>query len=337
VAVLSIDLDGFKKVNETWGNRVGDDVLVAVSSRLTDVLRPGDTLARLSGDKFVVVCGELTDEGQIEGLATRLDAALATPFDLAGSNVQLSASIGIAFAGQGNDPEQLLDGADIAMYEVKRKGGAHHQVQGVEQHLHRELSKSLQDDLRHALQRQELRLEYQPIVRTSDGRVHSVEALLRWHHPDRGLIPPNVLIPLAEQSGEITEIGGWVLEHACNDRHRWDVNTDDEPFAMAVNVSTHQLVAPGFLAMVKNILSLTDTHAKDICLEVTESAFVQDGGRALAVLSQLKELGLGLALDGFGTGNSSLSYLTEFPFDVVKIDQTFIANLTAKASISRAQ
>jgi diguanylate cyclase (GGDEF)-like protein len=333
VAVLFIDLDGFKKVNDTWGSRVGDDVLVAVSSRLTDVLRPGDTLARLSGDKFVVVCGDLSDEGQIEGLATRLDVALATPFDLAGVMVELSASIGIAFAGHGNDPERLLQAADIAMYQVKRKGGAHHQVHDVDKQIHRELSNSLQNELGQALQRQELRLEYQPIVRNTDGRVTSVEALLRWHHPDRGLISPNVLIPLAEESGEITEIGGWVLEHACNDRHRWDVNRGDEPLAMAVNVSTHQLMAPGFLAMVKNVLSLTDTRAKDIWLEVTESAFVQDGDRALAVLSQLKELGLQLALDGFGTGNSSLSYLTDFPFDVVKIDQTCIANLTeSKAS-----
>jgi diguanylate cyclase (GGDEF)-like protein len=327
VAVLFIDLDDFKKVNDTSGHLVGDDLLMAVSSRLTDVLRPGDTLARLSGDEFVVVCGDLNDEGQIEGLATRLGTAIATPFELAGQIVELSASIGIAFAGQRNDPEQLLQRADIAMYQVKRRGGAHHQVLDIDEQSHNDFTNSLQRDLSQAVQRQELRLEYQPIVRTADRRVTSVEALLRWHHPDRGLISPNVLIPLAEQSGEITEIGRWVFEHACNDRHRWDVNMDGEPFEMAVNVSTHQLMAPGFLAMVKSVLRLTDTHAKDICLEITESAFVQDGRRALTVLSQLKELGLRLALDGFGTGYSSLSYLIEFPFDVVKIDQTFIANL----------
>jgi len=328
VAVLFIDLDGFKKVNHTSGHQVGDDVLVAVSSRLTGVLRPGDTLARLSGDKFVVVCRELNDEGQIEGLATRLNVALATPIELAGSIVELSASIGIAFAGQENDPQELLQRADTAMHQVKRKGGAHHQVLDVHTQSHTDVSNSLQNDLGQALQRQQLQLEYQPIVRATDGRVTSVEALLRWNHPDRGLISPNVLIRLSEESGDILDIGRWVLEHALNDRHHWDVNTDDEPFAMAVNVSTHQLMAPGFVAMVKDILSLTDTNAKDICLEITESAFVQDGGRALAVLRQLKELGLRLALDGFGTGYSSLSYLTEFPVDVVKIDQTLIANLT---------
>jgi diguanylate cyclase (GGDEF)-like protein len=328
VAVLFIDLDGFKKINDTSGHQVGDDLLMAVSSRLTDVLRPGDTLARLSGDEFVVVCGDLNEEGQIETLATRLDIAIATPFDLAGLIVELSASIGIAFAGQGNDPEQLLHRADIAMYQAKRKGGAHHQVLDVAEQSHTDLSTSLQKDLGQAVRREELRLEYQPIVRTADGRVTSVEALLRWQHPDRGLISPTTLIPLAEQSGDITEIGRWVLEHACNDRHRWDVRTDDDPFVMAVNVSAHQLMAPGFLSMVENTLSLTDTDAKDICLEITENAFVQDAGRALVVLSQLKELGVLLALDDFGTGYSSLSYLMEFPFDVVKIDQTFIANLT---------
>jgi diguanylate cyclase (GGDEF)-like protein len=331
VAVLFIDLDDFKRVNDTSGHQAGDKLLLAVSSRLSDVLRPGDTLARLSGDEFVVVCADLNEEGQIEGLATRLDVAIATPFDLAGLIVELSASIGIAFAEQGNDPEQLLHRADIAMYQVKRKGGAHHQVLDVDRQSHEDFSSSLQKDVSQAVQRQELQLEYQPIVRTSDGRVTSVEALLRWRHPDRGLIPPNVLIPLAEQSGDITEIGRWVLEHACNDRRRWGGETDDEPLVMAVNVSAHQLMAPGFLAMVEAILGLTDTAAKDICLEITESAFVQDGARTLAVLTQLKELGVMLALDGFGY--SSLSHLMEYPFDVVKIDETFIANLTeSKAS-----
>ena len=301
---------------------------MAVGSRLTGVLRPGDTLARLSGDEFVVVCGDLNEAAQIEGLATRLNAAIATPFDLAGEVVALSASIGIAFAGQGNDPERLLHQADIAMYQVKRKGGAHHQVIDVDEQTSTESSNSLQMDLGEAVHRQELRLDYQPIVRTTDGRVLSVEALLRWHHPDRGLISPHVLIPLAEQSGDIIEIGSWVLEQSCIDRHRWETKCGDEAFVMAVNVSAHQLMAPGFLASVKDILSLTETDAKDICLEITESAFVQDGDRALAVLSQLKELGILLALDDFGTGYSSLSYLMKFPFDIVKIDQTFIAHLT---------
>jgi EAL domain-containing protein (putative c-di-GMP-specific phosphodiesterase class I) len=284
-------------------------------------------LARLSGDEFVIVCADLESEGQIEGLASRLDVAISTPFVLAALEVELSASIGIAFAGQDNDPEQLLHKADVAMYQVKRKGGANHQVIDVAQQNLADFTDSLQNDLSHAVRRRELRLEYQPIVRTRDGRVICVEALLRWDHPDRGLIAPTILIPLAEQSGDIVEIGRWVLEHACVDRHRWEMKAGNEAFVMAVNVSAHQLMAPGFLSMVKNILALTETDAKDICLEITESAFVQDRARALNVLTRLKALGIQLALDDFGTGYSSLSYLMEFPVDVVKIDQSFIGSL----------
>jgi diguanylate cyclase (GGDEF)-like protein len=327
VAVLFIDLDDFKKVNDTSGHQVGDELLVAVGARLTNLLRPGDTLARLSGDEFVIVCGDLDEETQVEGLATRLDVAISQPFELGELDVKLSASIGIAFAGQGNDPEQLLHKADLGMYQVKRKGGAGHQVIDEDEHDLKDVTDSLQTDLSHAIRRKELRLEYQPIVRTSDGRVVCVEAFVRWDHPHRGLISPTTLIPLAELSGEIIEIGRWVLEHACIDRQRWGMKTGDEEFVVAVNVSAHQLMAPGFLAAVKKILMLTGTNPKDICLEITESAFVQDGTRALDVLSHLKEIGIGLALDDFGTGYSSLSYLMEFPVDIIKIDQSFITRI----------
>jgi diguanylate cyclase (GGDEF)-like protein len=332
VAVLFIDLDGFKKVNDTSGHQVGDDLLVAVGTRLTSLLRPGDTLARLSGDEFVIVCGDLDEEIQIEGLATRLDVAISRPFELGELDVKLSASIGIAFAGHGNDPEQLLHKADVGMYQVKRKGGASHQVMDEDEYELKDVADSLQNDLSHAIRQKELRLEYQPIVRASDGRVVCVEALVRWDHPDRGLISPTTLIPLAEQSGQIIEIGRWVLERACIDRHRWGMKTGDDEFVVAVNVSAHQLMAPGFLEAVKRILELTGTKPKDVCLEITESAFVQDGARALDVLSQLKEFGIGLALDDFGTGYSSLSYLIEFPVDIIKIDQSFIAKLMENES-----
>jgi EAL domain-containing protein (putative c-di-GMP-specific phosphodiesterase class I) len=181
--------------------------------------------------------------------------------------------------------------------------------------------------LGHAVQRNELRLEYQPLVRTSDGRVVGVEALLRWDHPDFGLISPAIFIPMAEQSGNIFEIGRWVLEHACVDRHRWESRTGDETLVMAVNVSAHQLMAPRFMATVTNMLSLTDTEPAEVCIEITESAFLQDAKRAASVLSELRAIGVQLALDDFGTGFSSLTYLMNFPVDIVKIDQTFIANL----------
>jgi diguanylate cyclase (GGDEF)-like protein len=333
LALLFIDLDDFKKVNDTSGHQVGDELLIAVSSRLTSTLRPGDTVARLSGDEFVVLCEDLQHENQIDALADRLVEVIGRPFDLNGIAIELSASIGFAFADEESDPEDLLHMADVAMYQVKRKGGAGHQVIDTQEESRTEASSSLRRDLSHAVKRRELRLEYQPVVRLSDSRVLCVEALLRWDHPDLGLISPAVSIPLAEQSGDIVEIGRWVLEQACVDRHRWEMKTGDETLVMAVNVSAHQLMSPGFLETVTNILSLTDTDAKNVCIEITESAFVHDAKRTLAALSQLKALGVQLALDDFGTGYSSLSYLMEFPVDIVKIDQSFIAKLTnSKAS-----
>jgi diguanylate cyclase (GGDEF)-like protein len=327
VAILFIDLDGFKKVNDSSGHKVGDDLLIAVGARITHMLRSGDTLARLSGDEFVIVCEGLDEEFQIDPIAERIVDAVSEPFDLDGTQVEVSASIGIAFAGNGNDPEELLHQADTAMYQVKRKGGANHQVIDVSEQQLTEYSDSLKRDLGHAVERRELRLEYQPVVCASDGRVNSVEALLRWDHPQRGLIAPAILIPLAETSGDIIEIGQWVLEKACIDRHRWEGKTGDRELVMAVNVSAHQLMSPGFVSMVEATICTTNTPAQDLCLEITESALVQDAQRALTVLSQLKTLGLKVALDDFGTGYSSLSYLMEYPVDIVKIDQSFIAKL----------
>jgi diguanylate cyclase (GGDEF)-like protein len=327
VAVLFIDLDGFKKVNDSSGHQVGDALLIAVSARISHMLRPGDTLARLSGDEFIIVCEGLDQEIQIDAIAARIVDAISMPFDLAGTQVDLSASLGIAFAGTGDDPEEILHRADVAMYQVKRKGGANYQVIDMNEQRLSEYSDSLKQDLSYAVGRRELRLEYQPVVRATDGRVNTVEALLRWDHPRRGLIAPAVLIPLAETSGDIVRVGQWVLEQACIDRHRWEDKTGDEELVMAVNVSAHQLMTPGFVPMVETILSATNTQPQQLCLEITESAFVQDASRALTVLSQLKALGVQIALDDFGTGYSSLSYLMEYPVDIVKIDQSFIARL----------
>jgi diguanylate cyclase (GGDEF)-like protein len=327
VAILFIDLDGFKKVNDSSGHQVGDDLLVAVSARITNMLRPGDTLARLSGDEFIVVCEGLDHEAQIDAVAQRIVESISLPFDLGGIQVDISASIGIAFADEDTDSEEILHRADIAMYQVKRKGGANYQVIDVDEHELSEYSESLKRDLHHAMEREELRLDYQPMVSSRNGRIHCVEALLRWEHPYRGLISPAILIPLAEASGDIVKIGKWVLREACIDRHRWEDSTGHKKLVMAVNVSALQLMSPGFVAMVGTILSTTNTQPQHLCLEITEGAFVQDAQRALAVLSQLKSLGVQVALDDFGTGYSSLSYLMEFPVDIVKIDQRFIARL----------
>jgi diguanylate cyclase (GGDEF)-like protein len=327
VAVLFVDLDRFKTVNDTHGHQTGDDLLVAVGERLTGLLRPDDTLGRLAGDEFVILCEDLDDELQVEPIAMRVVEALTAPFVLSDIEVEISASVGIAFAGEGKDlPELLLQDADMAMYQVKRKGGAHHQVVDLrEQHLAADRA-SLQRDLRGAVDRQELRVEYQPIVHTDDGRVVGVEALVRWHHPVRGLIPPATLVPLAEQSSLISLIGRWVLQQACADRQRWIGRLKDD-LGVAVNVSAYQLMAPDFVALVSEGLVSSGTNAGRLTLELTENAFVQDAGRALVVLDELKELGVRLALDDFGTGYSSLSYLKRFPLDIVKIDKASVEDV----------
>jgi diguanylate cyclase (GGDEF)-like protein len=327
-AVLFVDLDRFKLVNDLYGHSVGDDLLVAVARRLSTALRSGDTLARISGDEFVILCEDLNEPTEVDVIAQRICAAVAAPFVLSGAEVAVTASVGIAFSGRGDQlSEQLLQDADAAMYQAKRKGGARHQIVDLrEQYLYVERT-GLEIDLRGAPERGELRTAYQPIVETRDGRVAGVEALLRWVHPYRGLVMPTVLVPLAEQAGLITEIGQWVLEQVCPDRHRWQRRRASDDLTMSVNVSAQQLMSPDFAASVADVLFGTHTNPELVTLEMTESVFVQDSQRALVVLSDLKRLGVKLALDDFGTGYSSLSYLKRFPIDIVKIDQVFVADM----------
>jgi diguanylate cyclase (GGDEF)-like protein len=326
VAVLFVDLDRFKTVNDVHGHQTGDALLVAVGARIGAALRSEDTLARLSGDEFVILCEELDQVVQVATVAERVVKELGMPFTLAGTEVEISASVGIAFASQILcDAEQLLHAADVAMYQVKHKGGASHQIIDLEAQQLAEYDTDLRGALRGAVDRGELRLEYQPIVDTGGGRIRGVEALLRWDHPSRGAIPPTTTIPLAEQSGLIIAIGRWVLEQACTERTAWCC---DPGSTMAVNISAHQLMAPGFVTTVAEVLSDTCTEAPSLTLEITEGALIRDTKRAHLVLDQLKELGVLLALDDFGTGYSSLSYLKQFPVDIVKIDQSFVIDLT---------
>jgi diguanylate cyclase (GGDEF)-like protein len=327
-AILFADLDRFKQVNDQHGHNIGDELLVAVAQRLTAVLRPGDTLARLSGDEFVILCEDLDGPREVEALAARIEATLATRFLVGGIEVDATASVGIAFSGRGDQlSEQILRNADTAMYQAKRKGGARHQIVDLREKRVTADRAAFEQDLRGAAGRGELRTDYQPIVETGDGRIVGVEALLRWAHPSRGLVAPTVVIPLAESCGMIGDIGLWVLGQACAYRHRAQTCRPGDELTMSVNVSAHQLMSRAFASSVSVVLAGTDTDPGLVTLEVTESVFVQDRARALVVLGELKRVGVKIALDDFGTGYSSLNYLKRFPIDTVKIDQEFIADL----------
>jgi diguanylate cyclase (GGDEF)-like protein len=328
VAILFVDMDRFKEVNDTFGHQVGDQLLVAIAERLGRLLRPGDSLARMSGDEFVILCEDLDESTVVEELATRIDRSFAEPFVLGDHALQITASVGIAFSGPGADvPERILQDADAAMYQAKSRGGAHHQIIDLREHDSAQQRARLLRDLPGAFARGGLRVEYQPIVRTVDGRMTGAEALLRWTDPAHGAVEPETIVSLAERSGLITEIGRWVLEQACLDRQRWRDPRRDDELMISVNVSPRQLMSPDFTATVAKVLFDTGTDASAVMLEVTESVLVDDGDRALLVLNDLRSMGLSVALDDFGTGYSSLSYLRRFPVDLVKIDRGFVAEL----------
>ena len=326
-ALFFVDLDRFEAVNDAHGRRVGDELLVAVAGRLSGVLRPGDTLARLSGDEFAILCEDLDDPSQADAIVARIGHVLAEPFVVSTAEVGLTASVGIALSNSGDDDsEQLLHTADLAMYRAKsRSAGRLHASDRNHPRLG-ERRGSLERALPGAAERGELHLAYQPIVAAAGGRLTGVEALLRWTHPSRGLVSPTVLIPLAEQSGQIIEIGQWVLERAWSDVHRWQ-NEQADNIDVSVNVSAHQLMSPDFADTVAAVLASNPTDPGLLTLEITESVFVRGGERVLFMLNDLKDMGVKLALDDFGTGYSSLGYLMRFPVDTVKIDRTFVANL----------
>jgi len=330
-AVLFADLDGFKSVNDRHGHHVGDELLQAAAGRLAGVLRPGDTLARLGGDEFVVVCEDLVDVGDAETVAERMTTALAAPFTVADREVRVGVSVGIAFAGPGQDiPSVLLRDADFAMYQAKSNGGGHHRVLDPLARVAADRRDDLERDLAQAQDRDQLTLAYQPILDLRQGRLAAVESLLRWQHPQRGAVPPAAVIPSAERTGLIRVLGEWVLRRACTDMARWRVAGVDVP-AVAVNVSAQQVMDGAFSRTVRQVLAETGVEPSAVLLELTETVLLADSARALTVIEELKGLGVRLSLDDFGTGYSSLNYLRQFPFDIVKIDQSFTADVFTDA------
>lgn len=327
-AVLFVDIDRFKLVNDTYGHHIGDQLLQAVANRLAGVVRPGDTLARVSGDEFVFLCEDLHSPDDADILARRIDEAFAAPFALADLELAVSVSIGVAFSGPGEQVSgDLVVEADMAMYRAKRSRSADHQILDLRDAARTDDLHQMELDLREALAVDDLQVAYQPIVRSDDGLVTGVEALLRWTHADHGPIPAMAMVQIAEQSALIADIGAWVLTRACHDREAWLHNHPDAPLDVAVNVSARQLMGPDFQGTVTAALADTGMVAGALILEMTENIFIEESERAMTTMAELRQLGVRLALDDFGSGYSSLGYLRRFPVHSIKIDQGFVADI----------
>jgi diguanylate cyclase (GGDEF)-like protein len=323
VAVLFLDLDNFKAANDSLGHAAGDLLLVEVAARIRGVTHGSATVARLGGDEFAILLAPVASPGEAVVTAENVIVAVEAPLELSGRTVHVGASIGVAFGRPGGDADELLRDADVAMYRAKAAGKGRYQVFAPEMHralLHR---LELEAELRGVLERDELVLYYQPVVELQGGRVRGFEALVRWRHPIRGMIPPSAFIPLAEESGVILALGRWVLMQACGEAVRWQTEMNAR-VSIGVNVSGLQLETPFIVEDVRNALDASGLDPHCLVLEITEGAIMRDSEATLKRLSELKTLGVRLAVDDFGTGYSSLAYLQRFPVDVLKIDKAFI-------------
>jgi len=325
LAVLYLDLDHFKSVNDTLGHQIGDELLKAVAERLRNCIRDVDTVARVGGDEFAIIQSAVTQPTDTALLARRICETIKEQYDLHGHAVIADTSIGIALApGDGTDPIELLKNADMALYRAKADGRGTYRFFEPEMDARMKSRRSLELALRKALANSEFELHYQPLVSLDDRRITCCEALLRWQHPERGLVPPAEFIPIAEEIGLIVPLGEWVLRRACADAMRWPADAK-----VAVNLSPIQVMNPNLVGVVIGALAAAGLSAKRLEIEITESVLMQNSEATLATLHQLRELGVSISMDDFGTGYSSLSYLRSFPFDKIKIDRCFISGLDA--------
>lgn len=329
VAVLFLDIDRFKTINDNFGHEVGDSVLACIGDRLRKALRPEDMASRFGGDEFVVLCEDLEDDRHVVTIAKRIGRSISEPISLEAGEVVVTTSIGIAAArGIRDRPEVLLRDADAAVYRAKERG--RDRFEFFDQRMRaRLLGRSRREsELRHAIDAGELRLYYQPLVVVDDLRVGRVEALVRWEHPRLGLLLPREFIPVAEETGFIVDLGSWVLREACCQTVRWEhASPDQRSISIAVNVSPRQLDHPDFEDTVWQILEETGAEPKNLWFEITETAFMDPARPVLEMLGRLRERGIHLAIDDFGTGYSSLSHLRQFRIDELKVDQTFVQGL----------
>lgn len=333
-AVLFLDLDRFKVINDSLGHLAGDQLLIAIAQKLKAPLRLGDTIARLGGDEFAILLEGISEVREAQEIADRIQQALETPLELNGQRVFTTASIGITLSSGSStdDPESLLRNADLAMYRAKSLGRNRHQVFQREMHAQSLALLHLETDLRQGLERQEFQLHYQPIVCLRQGTVIGFEALLRWQHPVRGLVFPGEFIPLAEETGLIISIGAEVIQQACQQLRVWQAEfAADPPLSISVNLSSQEFLQPGLQELLRQALQTSNFPPDSLKLEITETALMENADFAAQLLQKIQALGVQLQVDDFGTGYSSLSYLQRLPVNCLKIDRSFVSRMSLDA------
>jgi diguanylate cyclase (GGDEF)-like protein len=327
LALLFVDLDRFKNINDTLGHSAGDQLLQEVARRLRGCLREGNTVARLGGDEFVVLLPRVGGRAEVEAVAHKVLGATSKPFTALGQEFHVTASVGVStYPQDGTDERALMKNADIAMYQAKDEGKNNFQFYSAQLNAHSFERLALESNLRQALDRNEFELHYQPKIDALSGRMGGMEALLRWQHPELGLVSPAKFIPIAEETGLIVAIGRWVLKTACAQNVQWRA-LGMAPMCVAVNLSARQFTDENLLADVVAVLEQTGMDPTLLELEITESMLMRDIESAIATLTALKQMGIRLALDDFGTGYSSLSNLKKFPLDTIKVDRSFVRDL----------
>jgi diguanylate cyclase (GGDEF)-like protein len=331
-AVLFLDLDRFKYINDSLGHSSGDQLIVELARRLQGCLRQVDTVSRFGGDEFAILLDGIKDPSDAIRVAEKIQDELLRPFELGGHEAFTSASIGIALSSAGYDqPDLILRDADTAMYRAKDAGKSCYELFDLEMHSRAVIRMRLENDLRRAVERNEFCVYYQPIMSVETGRLSGFEALVRWQHPERGLVAPSEFIPVAEETGMIGQLGSWILEESCRQMHAWhQEHPANRALTMNVNLSSKQLIQSGLVQEVSDILKRTGLGARSLKLEITESVVMENAELAATMLKQLSDLNVHLCIDDFGTGYSSLSYLHRFPVDTLKIDRSFVNRIEEK-------
>jgi diguanylate cyclase (GGDEF)-like protein len=327
-AVMFLDFDRFKMVNDSLGHSYGDQMLIEISYRLRDCVREIDTVARLGGDEFAVLLEDIDAEDEAEDVARRINKLLGGPFRLADKDIVSNASIGIAFSSLGySHPEEMIRDADIAMYQAKSQGRARHIVFDKGMHVLAVTQLEIETDLRRAIEEDEFLLYYQPVMNAESEKLSGFEALIRWQHPRRGIVPPGDFIAIAEETRLIIPIGRWVIREACKQARIWQRAFPKLELNISVNIAPQQFTDPNLIDDIRDVLEKTKLPGQRLKVEITESAIMENPHEVAQRLNQIREMGVQLHVDDFGTGYSSLSHLHRFPIDALKVDRSFVISM----------